>query len=300
MKTKYISLFFSFVIAFGMMSCSSEIPNGDTSKFSDLKSPEEDMVKKDYLPLKHPCMLHTQADIDRVKSNLTRSPWKDAYAQLEASDYAQSSYTEKTSALLDGYLKRMDKNNWSGKYPDYSNYTSCMYDAAAAYQLALRYQLSGNTVFADAAVKLFNAWATNCKGILRMEGYTNNIPDPNLYLIPIQAHQWANAAELLRDYNGWDRNDFEKFKTWMKDTFYSVSNMFLKNHNGGQGNMHYWLNWDLAQMTSILSIGILCDDNVLINQAIVYFKNEEGRYKEAGNIKNAVPFLREFGIRYSL
>lgn len=58
-----------------------------------------------------------------------------------------------------------------------------------------------------------------------MEGYTNNIPDPNLYLIPIQAHQWANAAELLRDYNGWDRNDFEKFKTWMKDTFYSVSNM---------------------------------------------------------------------------
>lgn len=76
MKTKYISLFFSFVIAFGMMSCSSEIPNGDTSKFSDLKSPEEDMVKKDYLPLKHPCMLHTQADIDRVKSNLTRSPGK--------------------------------------------------------------------------------------------------------------------------------------------------------------------------------------------------------------------------------
>lgn len=41
----------------------------------------------------------------------------------------------------------------------------------------------------------------------------------------------------------------------MKDTFYSVSDMFLKNHNGGQGNMHYWLNWDLAQMTSILSIG---------------------------------------------
>lgn len=57
--------------------------------------------------------------------------------------------------------------------------------------------------------------------------------------------------------------------------------------------MHYWLNWDLAQMTSILSIGILCDDNVLINQAIVYFKNEEGRYKEAGNIKNAVPFLHQ-------
>ena len=27
--------------------------------------------------------------------------------------------------------------------------------------------------------------------------------------------------------------------------------------------------------------------------AIVYFKNEEGRDKEAGNIKNAVPFLHQ-------
>lgn len=173
MKTKYINVLFSFVIASFMMSCSSEIPTGDANKFSDMKSPEEDMVKRDYLPLNHPCMLHTQADINRVKSNLNRSPWAEAYAQLEASQYAQSSYTENTRALLDGYLKRMDKNNWSGKYSDYSNYTACMYDAAAAYQLALRYQLSGNTSFADAAVKLFNAWATNCKGILRMEGYTN-------------------------------------------------------------------------------------------------------------------------------
>ena len=31
----------------------------------------------------------------------------------------------------------------------------------------------------------------------------------------------------------------------------------------------------------------------MINQAIVYFKNEEGRYKEAGNIKNAVPYLHQ-------
>ena len=66
MKTKYINVLFSFVIASFMMSCSSEIPTGDANKFSDMKSPEEDMVKRDYLPLNHPCMLHTQADINRV------------------------------------------------------------------------------------------------------------------------------------------------------------------------------------------------------------------------------------------
>ena len=48
MKTKYINVLFSFVIASFMMSCSSEIPTGDANKFSDMKSPEEDMVKRDY------------------------------------------------------------------------------------------------------------------------------------------------------------------------------------------------------------------------------------------------------------
>ena len=42
MKTKYINVLFSFVIASFMMSCSSEIPTGDANKFSDMKSPEED------------------------------------------------------------------------------------------------------------------------------------------------------------------------------------------------------------------------------------------------------------------
>ena len=41
MKTKYINVLFSFVIASFMMSCSSEIPTGDANKFSDMKSPEE-------------------------------------------------------------------------------------------------------------------------------------------------------------------------------------------------------------------------------------------------------------------
>lgn len=33
---------------------------------------------------------------------------------------------------------------------------------------------------------------------------------------------------------------------------------FLVRHNNTAD--HYWLNWDLAQMTAILSIGILSDN----------------------------------------
>ena len=60
MKTKYINVLFSFVIASFMMSCSSEIPTGDANKFSDMKSPEEDMVKRDY------CLLYTSDAADEL------------------------------------------------------------------------------------------------------------------------------------------------------------------------------------------------------------------------------------------
>lgn len=249
-----------------------------SSSTLEIRSYSSDIVN--YVPLSHPAMLHTVADITRVKGKLTVSPWKEAYAHLCKSKYAQSSYTNGTSALLDGYLKRMDQKNWSATYADYSNYTAFMRDAAASYQLALRYQLSGETAYADAAVNVMNAWKNTCKGLLKLGGYTDSIPDPNEYLIMINVHQMANAAELLRDYSGWQASDFKAFQNWMKNAFYTVALQFLKNHQGGQGTQHAWLNWDLASMTAVLSIGILCDDNNAINFAISYFKNEKGLYSE--------------------
>jgi hypothetical protein len=294
MKTKNtLKMWMVPLVAFFVCGCSSEIPKGSSETFSALPDFDSLMVTKNYLPLTHPCMLHTSDDFLRVKSHLSESPWKEAYAHLEVSSYAQTAVQDHTNMLKDGYLKRMDAKNWSGTYSDYSNYTGAMYDAASAYQLALRYQISGDHQYADAAIRLLNAWSTNCKGILRLGGYTDSIPDPNEYLINIQAYQFANAAELLRDYSGWNKSDFTRFQSWMKSTFYSVARMFLKNHGGGQGTMHCWLNWDLANLTSVLSIGILCDDNYMINWAVNYFKNEKGLYDEAGCIRNSVPYLHQ-------
>ena len=245
--------------------------------------------------ISHPAMLHSQADILRVRSSLSISPVKEAWQHLRNSSYAQQSYTEHTSALADGYLKRLDYNNWGpqgayGQYQDYANYSSAMRDAHAAYQLALRYQLSADSRYAEAAVKILNAWAANCKGIMQTEGWTNKICDPNLYLINIQAYQFANAAELLRDYSGWNAEDFTKFQGWMRSTFYSIAHLFLENHHGNSGNMHYWLNWDLANLTAVLSIGILCDDQTLIDYAVNYYKTQT---TEAAYVRNAVPYLHQ-------
>ena len=293
MKTKNMLSALVLTVAAFFTSCGCEIPEGSSDYFNSLKTRDSLMVKKSYLPLQHPCMLHSQEDINFVKNNLVASPWKEAYEHLQQSNYAQTSFQEHTSMLLDGYLKRMDQKNWSGTYADYSNYTGLMYDAAAAYQLALRYNLSGDTQYADAAVNILNAWKDNCKGFLKLPGYVDSIPDPNEFLMEIQAYQMANAGELLRNYEGWQSQDFEGFKSWMKNTFYSVAIQYLKNHQGGQGTQHAWLNWDLANLTSVLSIGILCDDNYMINFAINYYKNEDGFFSENGNVLNAIPFIHQ-------
>ena len=97
-------------------------------------------------------------------------------------------------------------------------------------------------------------------------------PDPNEYLINIQGHQFANAAELLRSYSGWNASDFQNFQTWMKQTFAENAIIFLEKRVG----THYWANWDLAALTSLLSVGILCDDKALVDYAINYTANGAG------------------------
>lgn len=295
---KKILNFIFVAVAFVSTACSSEIPQGSSDGFDALPDKDEAlnkaMVKKDYLPLTHPCMLHTTDDLNRVKGNLALSPWADAWSHLQTSDYAQASYTDNTSVLgSDSLLKRMDATNWSSTFPDYNNYTGAMRDAAACYQLALRYRFSGDEQYAATAVKVLDAWTQKCKGILKMGGYTDSIPDPNLILLEINAHQFANAAEMLRDYNGWETENFEAFRSWMKSTYAPMALQFLKNHMGNQDLQHYWFNWDLACMTSLLSIGILCDDNTLINWPINYYKNEDKLFNETGNCDVGIPYIHK-------
>ena len=233
-----------------------------------------DFVQGDFT---HPGLLHTAADIARVKANLTVEPFKSAYAKLET-------VSGGSAAAAVEYLKRLDQANWGSTYSDYANYTHAATDAKLAYELALRYQLKGSTAAATAAVNILNDWATKCKGVLRLDGYTNNIPDPNEYLICIQAYQFANAAELLRDYSGWTADDFTAFKSWMRETFAKLAYEFLETHHGNSNALHYWLNWDLAALTAMYSVGVLCDDQALVDYALDYVDNGTG----TGNKANAI------------
>jgi len=227
----------------------------------------------------HPALLHSAAEIETAKGRLTTEPYASAYTALEAASAG-------TAAGSVEFLRRMDKNNWEAIYPDYNNFSRAATDAKLAYELALRYQLKGATAAATSAVNILNDWATNCKGILRISGknYVNNIPDPNEYLILIQAYQFANAAELLKGYNGWAAADQTKFNKWVKETFADLAVIFLENHHGNANPLHYWLNWDLAALNALVSVGVLTNDKALVDYALNYVDNGTG----TGNKNNAI------------
>ena len=227
----------------------------------------------------HPALLHTSSDIEAVKTRLEDNEElaTAAYARLETQSGGQAAGAVEV-------LKRMDAANWSSTYPDYSNFSRAATDARLAYSLALRYQLKNSTASATAAVKILNDWAKTNKGVLRLKNYANNIPDPNEYLMTIQAYQFANAAELLRGYEGWTAADQQKFQNWIRQTFADVAIQFLENHHKNDNPLHYWLNWDLAALNALLSVGILCDDQSLVDYALNYTTQGTG----TGNVQNAV------------
>ena len=248
------------------------------SDWTLLRKSNGDMYLTAAVAYEHPALLHNAADIARVKGLLTQEPFKSAYSALETASGG-------TAAGAVEWLKRMDASNWgpsgkNGQYEDYSNFSHAVTDAKLAYDLSLRYQLKGSTAAATAAVNILNDWAKNCKGFFRLEGYTNNIPDPNEYLMLIQAYQFANAAELLRNYNGWEAADFTAFKEWMRTTFADIAVLFLENHHK-QKDLHYWLNWDLAALNALLSVGILCDDPMLVEYVNTYTTEGKGNGRAA-------------------
>ncbi len=95
----------------------------------------------------------------------------------------------------------------------------------------------------------------------------------------------------MRSYDGWKPEDFARFQAMMLKVFYSINHDFLIRHNNTHVD-HYWANWDLCNMDSILAIGVLCDRRDIYNEAVDYFKHGQGN----GAIEHAVYFIHPDGL----
>ncbi|NDV83662.1 alginate lyase family protein [Bacteroides sp. 51] len=238
----------------------------------DLTMPEEQ--EKPYEPVNaqytfnHPCAMFNEADFTRVKTMLDNGtapqPVKDEFQKLKDNSYAMHTYQHTPQT-------KIVRGDVTGTGFASENYGFAMRDAAAAYQKALLWKLTGDAAYANESITIMNDWAKTCTEV------TSN--DSNHKLAAgCQGYTFANAAEIMQTYNGWNATDLAKFKEWMVNVFASKNKDFLDNHQGANNCAHhYWSNWDLVNMCSYLAIGILTENNDMVNYVVNYF------YAGAGN-----------------
>ncbi|MDR1128658.1 MAG: alginate lyase family protein [Treponema sp.] len=218
----------------------------------------------DSVPLKHVGGLHTEEDFARIRANLNVEPWKSSYAKLTANSLAQPSFTPYPTE----YINRPSSGG---------NYINAARSSHAAYQMALRWKISGDNAFATRAVYILNRWAQECKGVT---GDTNQSLAAGLY-----GYAFAVAGELLRDYSGWTSAEFAAFKQWLLDVFYPRNLDFLNRHHDTHID-HYWANWDLCNLASIIAIGIVTDRRDIYNFALDYLQDNRSSVGNGNFFKN--------------
>lgn len=265
---KYIKIFLAMPLL-ALASC-SDINLPDAGVETDLnKIPLPDTaellvpLKADDVPMIHCGGLHTEEDFERIRQNIDKEPWTTAYARLQESPYAQLGYSPAPTATI-------IRNDGAG-----SNFMNAARGAAAAYQLGLRWKISGDKRYADRAVYVLNQWAYTCTGI---DGDTNSYLASGIY-----GYEFALAGELLRDYEGWAPEDFKNFQDWMVNVWYPHCRDFLDRHNGTPPG-HYWANWGLCNVAAILATGIVADRRDIYNYALTHLQIGETN----GNINKAI------------
>ncbi|MBB5353457.1 hypothetical protein HNR46_003718 [Haloferula luteola] len=221
----------------------------------------------------HPGCLSTEADLQRMAAKVAagEDPWKSSWDILVKNTDGFLNHPPETQSPIKAGGGRGE------------NYIRLARDCARAYQLALRFRGSGDERFAKRSVKILNAWAA---------GHNEWAGDSNVCLrAGIYGYQLACTAELLRDFRGWERSDFRKFQDYLKERFYHINHDFLIRHNGTVDE-HYWANWDLANMASMIAIGVVCDDRKIFDEAVAYFHKGQG----TGALRNAVVFMHPDGL----
>lgn len=231
----------------GVAGCGSEPGSGDGD--GDAAAPRARTFV-------HPGLLHTERDFERMRTKVAAraEPWLGGWNALAANGRSQLGASPRP---LQTVVRGGDGQNFAQLY----------IDTARAYQLALRWKVSGDTRYADLCVSFLNAWSSTLTGIT---GNADRFLAAGIYGV-----QFANAAEILRSYPGWAAADLARFQDMMLKVFYPLSSDFLVRHNGAVIT-NYWANWDQCALACVLSIGVLCDRADIYDEAMAYYRNGAG------------------------
>lgn len=208
----------------------------------------------------HPGALNTQSDYQfialKVKNN--EQPWSDSFKLLRSNKHDSTDYKPNPVPIL-----------YRGTAPGHpiENYSRIFNDTAAAYALALDWRISGDKKRAVRAVDILTSWSDRLHSI---DGTSDKYLASGIY-----GYQLAVTAETLKGFPGFSPSKQKQVKKMLVSIFAQMNDEFLRTHNGNKID-HYWANWDLASIASLMAIGIFSDRRDLYNEARDYYLHGRG------------------------
>jgi len=191
----------------------------------------------------HPCIPTTREELDTIKANLDKEPWKSGYTQLAADAKSQLTY--------------VPNGPWAevGRTPDV-NLTYWKNDMGAIYNLARMWYFTGNAAYAQKARDLLIAWATTHTSFTGQE-----IP----LSIGDYAQAYAGGASILRGtWPGWTEADTTTVKNYFLNVYWpkTIAGAYVT----GPANKGY-----IYQAAGI-AIAAFCDDTDKFNHVINVYR----------------------------
>ncbi|MDR1787985.1 MAG: alginate lyase family protein [Treponema sp.] len=246
--------------------------------------------------------LHPQSDLNLIKAKIAANvePWISGWNALTATKHAKLNFNdgadwyndrEKGATVVIVRGTGAEISYKGGTYTE--NYQYARWAVAGAYQKAVRWKLTDDPAYAEAAIGILNHWADVCELVSGTSDWA--------LAAGIYGYQFAVAGELLRDYEGWDPTDFADFQQWLVDVFYygnragspftnNGNDTFLTGHNNCRDD-HYWANWDLANLAATLAIGVVADRRDIYNRGINYLLSGNGN----GRWDKAINYIHDLG-----
>ncbi|KAJ5598710.1 Chondroitin AC/alginate lyase [Penicillium hordei] len=217
----------------------------------------------------HPGLLVSDSDISRTQKKIkaNQDPWTTSWNTLTSLSFSDASYIPSPVSVV-------YRGTWDSHA---ANAELLWHDVAAAFNLGLRWKISRNTSFADAASNILHSWATTLTAI---DG-----GDDKYLTAGLQGYELANAAELLRDYQPFVDDVLPAVVEMANTIFIPMHYRWLNHEEPSEHNvLHFFANWELCNVASAMAMGVLTENQTVWDFAVDYFKSGDG----TGAINNAI------------
>ena len=211
-------------------------------------------------PFVHPGIGLSVADLDAIKANLNKQPWKSGYDALVADSRSQLSYT------MQGPFAQVARN-YNGQGINI-NLTQWRNDMQAVYNLSRMWYFTGNGAYAQKARDILIAWANTQTSF---DGYESNL-DLGDY-----AYRFAGGADILRGtWPGWTQADTDSVKALFENVYWPAT--------GAAGDAPGPANKGALTEVSGAAIAVFLDDQAKLDHVLHLY-----RTSAASGLQNTLP-----------